>query len=68
MIDFYCYTSSQARNWPKILDEMTEAHLDTIEMVREARNDDDAWETHVAYLQALVRYAREQRSWSAATT
>jgi hypothetical protein len=37
-------------------------------MVREARNDDDAWERHVAYLQALVRYAREQRSWSAATT
>jgi hypothetical protein len=34
-----------------LLDELVEAHLDTIEMALEFERDED-WASHVAYLQA----------------
>jgi HPt (histidine-containing phosphotransfer) domain-containing protein len=40
----------------ELVDELVEAHMDTIEMLVTARLDDD-WGSHVRYLQGLVRLA-----------
>jgi hypothetical protein len=42
----------------QLVDELVEAHLDTIELVLD-RPDDLAWSPHVRYLQALVRQAKQ---------
>jgi hypothetical protein len=41
----------------ELLDELVQAHLDTIEMSLEL-HDDPSWMSHVAYLQGLVRHAK----------
>ena len=47
-----------AANWPELLDEMIEAHLDTIQLIRTTNPTDEELMSHLAYLQGLTRCAR----------
>jgi hypothetical protein len=40
-----------------LIDELVQAHLDTIEMVEEWLGD-PSWDSHSEYLKGLVRYAK----------
>ena len=48
-----------------LVDELVEAHLDTIEMA-DSRRADDAWACQLDYLRALVRAAHAVQARAAA--
>jgi hypothetical protein len=43
----------------QLVDELLEAHMDTIELVVATRADED-WTSHVHYLQGLIRLAHTE--------
>jgi hypothetical protein len=48
-----------------LLDELVEAHIDTIEMLVDYEHD-PSWSSHAQYLRGLVRHAKRLTAWHAA--
>jgi hypothetical protein len=52
-------------DYAALIDELVEAHLDTIEIAQDA-HDDPSWSSHLSYLQSLVRLAKRVAASSSA--